>query len=154
MRIHTNAQATALFHAATASGTSLRVTGHGSRTHDRSFDVHLTGSSNRRAMSPPKPHGASDDYAATWDEWGVFLAHVFAADPDARCGRSVKRPEYADAVDFHNRTFGRFGSLALPDDTHQQHRWTSDGDWVQRCTKCSAQFGPAQWHIASATQAA
>jgi hypothetical protein len=36
-------------------------------------------------------HGANSDqngagiYAATWDEWGWFLAEVFTADPHAKC---------------------------------------------------------------------
>lgn len=40
--------------------------------------------------------------AASWTEWGWFLARVFERDAQARCG------QYRDAQDFHAATGGRF----------------------------------------------
>lgn len=137
MIIHTNAEH--LFGTVGAEanlpGVRLRAHRQGSRTHKHAFDVSLVGNSSRRVMAPP--NGAGDETAATWDEWGVFFANLFAIDPDARCGGTVKRPVYANGVDFHNKTGGRFGQRMLPADTHQQHRWQYDGETVH-CTKCSA----------------
>lgn len=103
---------------------------NGSRTHARSFDVALSGSSPYRTAD-------GQDQAATWDEWGVFLAALFALDSEARCG-GAKRPAYADHADFHYKTGGRFGNASLPFDTHPRHRWEYRGGRFSRCSACSA----------------
>ena len=46
--------------------------------------------------------GYSGNLAASWTEWGWFLARVFEQDPDARCD------DYRGADDFHAQTSGRF----------------------------------------------
>ena len=51
----------------------------GSRSHARGFTVRLSGSSKSVMQSLP-------DRAATWDEWGIFLAAIYERDPDALCG--------------------------------------------------------------------
>jgi len=142
MRIHTNTLTLADIHAAVNNLPSVYVTvsRHGSRSHDHAFEVSLEGNGYARNTGN---HGA-DDYekGATWDEWGVFLAHLFAKDADAMCG-SAKYPVYRDAADFHYQTADRFADpeSGLPDDTHKRHNWTG-GRGVRTCTKCSAE----QWN--------
>lgn len=46
--------------------------------------------------------------AASWAEWGWFLARVFEVDPDARCG------DYRSADDFHAQTGERFREPRSP----------------------------------------
>jgi len=64
----------------------------GSRKRARAFDVILTGSNTRGQQHDPRTP------AATYDEWGHFLAHLFAIDP------KMVTPYYADAADFHTKT--------------------------------------------------
>ncbi len=55
-------------------------------------------------------------YAATWHEWGWFMAAVFEADPDARWG-SLKGWGYRSLGDFTVKTKGAFDKpLFLPED--------------------------------------
>lgn len=88
------------------------------------------------------------DYAATWDQWGVLLSQVFAADPEARVGGYL-RPVYNGAADFHRQTDGRFvGVVWLGDllDFHGDHTFRFDPSLggftthVSKCTKCSARI--------------
>lgn len=102
-------------------GVGIDAMAHGSRSHVRSLEVKLTGTSTRR----PNDRGASDDYAATWDEWGMFLARMFAADPDMVAG-TVKNPIYACADHFRWSTGGRYDTLTA-DAQHRNHRWEFSG---------------------------
>lgn len=133
MRIHSNALTSLDIYRATDAldGVYVQVTPVGSRSHDGAFEVRLTGTSTRRTMD-------GRDQAATWDEWGVFIAAVYEVDPVAVFG-SVKAPNYRDSNHFHAVTRYRFDADGLPSDTHQQHRWEYGGV-VQQCSKCSAQF--------------
>lgn len=105
---------------------------HGSRTHAHAYEVQL-GTYEKHSL--PRDYrdrngqrmnvrryknsgsgGASSEWvrgeavwAATWHEWGWFIAEVFAADPTARWG-SQKHPNYASPGDFHHKTGGRFQS--------------------------------------------
>lgn len=54
-------------------------------------------------------------YAATWHEWGWFMAELFAADPGSRWGQNParsRRPQhiygYASEADFHRKTENQF----------------------------------------------
>ena len=57
-----------------------------------------------------------DGYAATYDEWGFFLAALYRMDEGARCAPNFKRDyaAYYDAADFHEKT-GRTYDPAYPD---------------------------------------
>ncbi|HBH59913.1 MAG TPA: hypothetical protein DDY41_17665 [Arthrobacter bacterium] len=65
-----------------------------------------------RRWSNTGTHGANSEangegvYAATWNEWGWFLAEVFAADPEAKCNW------YDGAAAFHARTKNAFTGQA------------------------------------------
>ena len=63
-------------------------------------------------------YGSMQDgiYAATYDEWGFFLATLYRMDPAARCAPNFKRDtaSYYDAEDFHHQT-GRTYDASYPD---------------------------------------
>lgn len=119
----------------------------GSRKRSHAFDVTLTGESRRRPNGGSS--GAGSDYAATWDQWGVFLAVLFETDPD------MVTPYYKDAEDFADRTGDRFGAPEVemgsggyvevfkaygwPEDAHGDHTFRFAGTpRSQSCTKCTA----------------
>lgn len=127
MRIHTNVLTTSDIHRATTAaamrGVDAETMTHGSRSHARSIDVTLTGTSTRRPNPGQGGHYRSDDHAATWDEWGMFLAALFAIDPAAIVG-TVRSPIYAGADHFHAVTADRFESLtAGQQHGGAGHRW-------------------------------
>lgn len=89
-----------------APSVSLNVNSeHKSNSHRRAFDVALRGNGQRHTRRPnPGFRGAlrNDEYAATHDDWGYFLAAVYAQDPNAKTG------EYHNAEDFHAKTKGMY----------------------------------------------
>lgn len=152
MRIHTSLTYRQMWEAAKASGAPVdleTVTEYGSRTHERAFEVTLSGTGGRPNTGR---YGAGGNYqTATWDEWGAFLGALYDADINARCGGSVKYPVYRDAEHYHFKTGSRFqprmvGSAVsyLPADTHPRHQWDYQGSWGDHgrggftCTKCTA----------------
>lgn len=112
MRIHTdNITLRDVFEAARIAGVEFgRCDQKGSRSRARAFDVTLRGDSNRRPN-----HGTSrsadrfdcGEYAATWDQWGVFLSVLFDLDPLAFT------PYDADRASFHERTADRFQASGI-----------------------------------------
>jgi hypothetical protein len=120
MRIHSSTLThTDLQNAARVAGVSFeRLTTHGSRIRHGAYDVLLTGSGTTRGNSGT--HGAAYHKAATWDEWGIFLNHLFEEDPEA-----VVRNIYHGRRDFHECTGGRYRTLK-PSEQHLRHRWTWD----------------------------
>lgn len=123
MRIHTDtltpADLAAAVKRAGLKPSNLAFTEHGSRKRARAFNVTLTGTSSRR--SNPGASGASfRPRAATWDEWGMFLAHLFAIDPDAHVPGIYESGDH-----FRWVTGARFDTLT-PADQHGRtgHRWS------------------------------
>ncbi len=153
MRIHTDKMTAVRQHIYQATGALpgvyAEVSEHGSRSRRGALELRLTGNGTRRPNSGrwgAEPYGG--EYAATWDEWGVVIAAVYAADPDAIWG-SAKRPVYAGADDFHWQTGERFAHVALilevgdyvllmPEDTHAVHMWDYVAQGTRECRKCSA----------------
>lgn len=136
MRIHTNTlTAEDIYDAARAAGAVVETCfRHGSRTHDHAYELKLTGNSRRRPNGGS--YGAGDDYAATWDQWGVVLGLLFDIDPE------MKTTYDKTAGDFHFRTDGRFKDL---DADHieiplgHDHTFRATGVVRERqCTKCDA----------------
>lgn len=134
MRIHSDTLTQLNLHEAArhARAEFGRLTVHGSRKRKQGFDVTLTGESRRRPNGGNR--GAGDDYAATWDQWGVFLSFLFNLDP------YMVTPYYADAEEFDTRTASRFDVPGQwPSDAHGDHTFRWDGiPREQSCTKCSA----------------
>lgn len=130
MKIHTKADEITVRKAAELARVTFdRFEINGSRTSDHGYDVTLFGASERRSNSGGS--GAGDEHAATWDQWGVFLAAVFDADPDARM------TYYKDAGDFHYQTSHRFRD-GWPEDAHGDHSWDFAAPGAQTCRECSA----------------
>lgn len=150
MRIHTNTltRVDVLEAAAAADAVAVALIDHGSRKRDHAFDVKLEGSETTRSRRRPNggPSGVGTGYAATWDQWGVFLAVLFERDP------STLTTYDADVEHFARRTGGRFTQRALvmgsglgyiaagfPSDYHGDHVFRYAGVIAaQSCTKCSA----------------
>lgn len=96
-------------------------TEHGSRRRDHAFNVTLTGTSSRRPNSGNRGAGSyGGDYAATWDEWGMFLAELFRRDPAA-----VVPDIYESGEHFRWVTGARFDTLT-PEQQHGAagHKWS------------------------------
>jgi hypothetical protein len=125
MRIHTNLTENEVKSAISAAGAySTKFSVHGSRKAKFGYDVILGGNSNHR-------QNQGNDYAATWDQWGVFLGAIFNADPDATCWA------YKSGEDFNFQTNNRFAD-GWPNDSHGDHKWVVGAPFVQHCNKCTA----------------
>lgn len=112
MRLHTNELHHTDIHRAVGnipgSCVGAEIMDHGSHTHRRAFEVSLSGWGDRHTrLKNTGQRGASDEFAATWDDWGWFLSYLYDIDPQAIWG-AVKRPVYADASRFHLLTWDRF----------------------------------------------
>lgn len=76
---------------------NIRFAVYGSRSHARAVDVVLTGSARHRSQADRSA------YAATYREWGFFLAYLYTIDPDMKCAGI-----YADESDYDRKTHGEF----------------------------------------------
>lgn len=103
---------------------------HGSHTHDHAFEIQLGSDGGDFASLVPasaknaygKPQktrrprqnggGGELRFAATWHEWGWFMAEVFAVDPDAMFGNRGKPGKpgwgYDGVADFEEKTNYQF----------------------------------------------
>lgn len=117
MRIHSDVLATPEFRqAAYLAGVDLiEFDESGSRSRARAFKFSLSGSSPYQRGFGASKNG---EHAATWDEWGIFLAVLFGFDPNAHCGKN----SYLSAEHFHWVTGNRFETLSV-DDQHKSHIW-------------------------------
>lgn len=131
MKIHTDTLTTDHLRAAAKTArVEMEYTTHGSRSRARAFNISLTGESRRRPQGGDT--GAGTGYAATWDQWGVFLAALFAVDDNMTCWA------YDNAENFADKTGDRFAqSSAFPADYHGDHTFRWNG-MESACNKCSA----------------
>lgn len=132
MRLHTTTITATDVYAAVRDlpGVYAEVTTHGSRKRDHALEVKLTGTSSRRPNSGNG--GAGDDYAATWDEWGVMFQRLFDLDDTMTCYA------YDDRADYMWKTDWRFVDFDIAGQ-HRNHRWEFAG--VPRehvCATCDA----------------
>ena len=80
----------------------------GSRSHRGAWEVHLATARNdtrddeRKRPAAAYSGGSGLRYAASYDEWGWFLAEFFRADPGAKVG------PYKGQAGFHARTEGAY----------------------------------------------
>ena len=80
----------------------------GSRTRKHAWDLHLA--TDTKIAGDKRRHGnpgngrapRSDAYAATYDEWGYFIARLFEKDPNAIFGN------YKGQDDFDSQTTWKF----------------------------------------------
>lgn len=169
MRIHTfmtEAElADALGRARREAGVyTLKQKGYASRSHRLAFEILLSGDSPYSTNSGR--YGASNEgQAAAWDQWGIFLAVMFEADPMIKVTGA-----YRNAAHFHHVTGGRFSRDHVGTEVVRSqesaayrrtaHRWQYDhensnpltGPVVNKCvngqhtaadgTLCTAKFIP------------
>ena len=88
----------------------------GSRKRAHAWDCHLSTSEKRRPDGKVRHRAGSSislrPSAATYDEWGHWLANVFTCDPNAIAG------SYGSGPHFHYMTEGRYpGSVCRLDHT-------------------------------------
>lgn len=122
MKIHyNNLSARDFYNAAQKAGVDFeRFDDKGSKSHKSAYDVILSGSSNRRPNSGK--YGASDSFAATWDEWGVFLAELYFKDPSVKAGDAYMNQDH-----FNWSTGYRYTEAFTE---HKNHKWFSNGESV------------------------
>jgi len=98
MRIHTDKiNSGTIYDTARGVGAhAYRVEPHGSRSHSSAYEVNLEGSSPRRTQND------RDRYAATYDQWGHFLAALYSVDPSMQAG------PYKNVSDFKAKTHGAY----------------------------------------------
>lgn len=148
MRLHNNhlTYRNAAEAASVAQANLDDFTGHGSTIRPRAWEVRLLGGFEVHSARRPNDrqyHAGTDTYAATWDQWGVFLRHLYEIDPQMVCG-SPSRPTYANLTAFTVATDGRFkvnaaGAAMWPRDEHGDHRWQPGSELRTReCSKCTA----------------
>lgn len=82
------------------------------------LEIQLEGTARDRGrrLGNSGSYGAGENYTATYDEWGFFLAALYRMDKGARCAPNFKRgtAAYYDADDFHDKT-GRTYDPSYPD---------------------------------------
>lgn len=166
MRIHSDHLTTSDIYTAArhARVDVVNLTEHGSRSRDHAFNVNLEGESRRRPNGGTYGRGYASGYAATWDQWGVFLAILFDIDPGAVCwaydGRDAflaktcerfTAPSLGTGISTNYNvvngrahhdasvTVHRLGADYWPSDAHGDHRFEYAGvPRTRACTKCSA----------------
>ncbi len=118
MRIHSNVLTQDdLTVAANLAGVwHIKRSEHKSRKRSHAFEVALAGDAAHRSQAD------RDEFGATWDQWGIYLAALFQRDP------AMVATYYADAEDFHFQTHNRFrdGGPGAKE-RHRQHRWNHGG---------------------------
>jgi hypothetical protein len=100
MRIHTSATYRDIC-SCLPRGVSAYITEHGSRSRERAFEVTLYAYAKddlHRRYGNTGGYGRSDDVAATWDEWGLFMVALYEIDPEWTC------TYYPTEADFYDRT--------------------------------------------------
>ena len=137
MKIHSDTLTYADVHLATIAGGmrgvyAEKLERHGSRSRDHSYDVTLRGNSTRKPNPGTGWRDPDADYAATWDEWGMFIQALYVADPKALIG------QYGPASVFEEATAMRFEDLTAAE-ACPRHNWKYDGPvHVATCSKCGA----------------
>lgn len=106
---------------------------YGSRSHAHGVEVQLgtydssSGPTRSRHFKNTGTSGADHIWAATWDEWGWFLAEVFNYDPSAKAGPYVGREGF-DAATSNAYTLKGCARCGL-------HAVEHDGDGLH-CITC------------------
>lgn len=142
MKLHTDTLAPRHIHAATGPlpGVYADVEPEGSRSRDHGYVIHLTADQRKgRRRTNNTGHrgsGYESEYAATWDEWGLFFAHLFTIDANLICGENYSGVDHYQWC-TGNRFIGTGGILNVGT-AHDQHRWVWDGSnhrWHQSTCK-------------------
>lgn len=132
MKIHFNTLTSSdVYMAATKANVGIeRWHEKGSKSHKGAYDIILSGSSGHRVNS-----NSIYAQAASWDQWGIFLAELLFKDS------SVKAGDYVNRDHFNWSTGHRYTETFTE---HKNHKWSYEGDvitgayTIHRCEKCSA----------------
>ncbi len=92
MKLHTNTLEHGDLVAALPDRVYARPLRTGSRKRDHGFIVYLEGSSPRRSQHD------REAFAATWDEWGMWLAALYDRDPEMIAGQYGSREDFYDTT--------------------------------------------------------
>lgn len=104
MRIHTDTLTHSELVAALPGGVYAYITAKGSRKRDHAFEVTLyvfEKDALHRRYGNSGGYGRSDDVAATWDEWGVWIAKLYKSDHDALIGPYESYSSFFDSTMKH-----------------------------------------------------
>jgi hypothetical protein len=122
MLLHTDVlTADHLLAAAERAGVTLRSTDdwHRSRSRARAVDITLYGRGNRGGH-----YGAlGANKSGTWDEYGMFLAALYAIEGNANM--RVNSGTYEHSEHFQWATGERYTETFTPSDVHLRHKWES-----------------------------
>lgn len=104
MRIHTDKLTASDLTGNLPDGCSINIMNHGSQSRDHAFEVQLRGWGSRHNRRPNsgKRGGSNSEgmFAATYSDWGHWLAKLFEIDPE------MSATYYKNCKDFHKQTFG------------------------------------------------
>jgi hypothetical protein len=99
MRLHSDILTAADLHAATPDEVIASVSNHGSRKRARAFEVSLEGLGDRHTRKKNSgQYGAGYEFAASWDDWGIWLAALYEIDPN------LNATYYTSREDFYAQT--------------------------------------------------
>ena len=104
MRIHTDTLTREQLYAALPFDVHAYITPKGSRKRARAFEVTLfvlEKDDLHRRYGNSGGYGSSEDVAATWDEWGVWMARLYEIDPDALIGWYESYHHFLDMTTRH-----------------------------------------------------
>ena len=104
------------------------------RSFAHGFEFFLTGSSKYNAAHQSAQGGYSYEKAATWDEWGIVIAALYAVDPDAQIGY------YANRADFITKT---------RDEAERIRQWHDPKGYQASCHKAPWLSGYSELELAS-----
>ena len=168
MRIHTDTLTMSDVYVAArfARADVVDFTEHGSRSRDHAFNVKLEGESRRHPNGGASGRDYASGYAATWDQWGVFLSVLFDLDPTAHTphdkgreaftartgerfmafdsveGPTLDRSSNANIVNvrqYDGRFVQHIAAHYWPGDAHGDHTFRFAGmPREQECMWCSA----------------
>lgn len=138
MRFHTtNVSESDIYNAAKLAGVTVEtLTAHRSNSHDKAYEIKLSGNSSRNS-------NGNDYKAATFDQWGLFIESLYRVGGNESM---VVGNSYFDYYHFSWTFNNRYGNMLDGKDVEpcKQHKWEFDGFSatnsyrVQHCTKCEA----------------
>ena len=100
MRIHTQlSKAVIASHLGMPDDVTIHVVSeHGSRSHRTAYEVALRGDGRRHTRNPNTRDDSIPGKAATYDDWGQYLAVLYRQDA------SMKAGPYKNRSDFERQT--------------------------------------------------
>ena len=145
MRIHTDKLTTQdVCREAFKVGVAVEYLGsHGSRKRDHAYEVALSGSSPYAGASTAVGYPYK---AATWDEWGLFIAALFKLEPTAIIGH------YNGVENFEQITRGERDRYARYFPENDRGRKTHTAPWLDSSARLDASHRAWQAQVLDAAK--